>query len=105
MSKENRGGLSPSPVKNPSQRLELEFDSEASIEGTLERRVLVNTIGRSVGRLQEVQVRNQSLDLLVLIDTKLRALIGHVEQISRQADLRALRQPDRVVGVEVDSSE
>src|SRR5882724_7540601 len=102
--KENRGGLAPSPAKNPSLRLELEFDSEASVERTLVARVGVTRDARGSDsiRLAEINVQSTHGALLVLIHTEQRALIGEVEQVSRQPDLGPFRKPDRIVRVEVD---
>src|SRR5437588_9286033 len=77
--------------------LELELDSEASVEGTLVARVGVtrDTRGPDSSRLAEINVQCSDRALLVLVQTEQRALIGQVEQVSRQTDLGSFRKPNR----------
>src|SRR3954451_4866905 len=91
-------GSRPPRVKNPSSRLELETYSKAGVERTLVARVDGNTIALG---LEEVRVRHAEGGLSQLVDAKLGAIVRKVEQISSQADLRPLSQPDRVVSVEI----
>src|SRR3954451_7334106 len=91
-------GSRPPRVKNPSSRLELETYSKAGIERTLVARVDGNTIALW---LQEVRVRHAEGGLSQLADAELRAHVRDVEQVSSQADLRPLGQPDRVVSVNI----
>src|SRR4051812_13190190 len=97
-------GFWPSPVKSLSLRLELEANTKTGVERPLEGGVLLDRGDRSARGLQEVGIGNACLLLLQLVEAQLGSLIGHVEQVSRQADLRPLGQPDRIVGMEIDLS-
>src|SRR5947209_4020581 len=93
---EGAGGAEAPPAVSESLLLELEFDSEASVERTLVRRVGVTRYARRPDStwLQEVDVGITHGDLSALIDTQKRALVGQVEQVGRQADLGPFGQPD-----------